>query len=215
MSEIDLASIRKNYSKERLDEEDVGDDPIQFFNLWMSEAVDAKIPEPTAMSVSTVSKSGRPSSRILLLKGVENGIFKFYSNYSSNKGQEIAQNPNVSLLFFWPELERQIRIDGLVEKLSREESTIYFHSRPRESQIGAHTSLQSSTLDSRESLEKKYEEFLQKFANINPIPIPENWGGYGLVSDRIEFWQGRPSRLHDRIVFKKENSTWQKIRLSP
>lgn len=215
MNERKLSDIRINYARSELRESDVGDNPFDFFARWMEEAIESELVEPTAMTLSTVSETGAPSSRIVLLKGMENGVFKFYTNYDSAKGREIRNNPQASLLFFWAELERQVRVDGSLEKLSRDESNAYFQSRPRESRIGAYTSLQSSVIGGRDVLEKKYEELTKKFENTDSIPLPENWGGYGLTPNSVEFWQGRPSRLHDRIRMRREKGTWIKERLSP
>ncbi len=215
MNETDLQKIRADYTKASLREKDVEGDPISFFQKWLEQAIESGISEPTAMAISTVSLQGKPSSRIVLLKGLENGVFKFYTNYSSQKGRELAVNPYASLLFFWAELERQIRIEGKVTKLSREESWEYFRTRPRESCIGAHASLQSSVIPSREFLEKKYGEMSEQFSDLAEIPLPENWGGYALEPDAFEFWQGRPNRLHDRLRFRKQKSTWILERLSP
>ncbi|MCZ8238995.1 MAG: pyridoxamine 5'-phosphate oxidase [Leptospiraceae bacterium] len=229
MSEINLADIRINYSKKELTENSLSNDPILAFETWMQEAISSKVLEPTAMAVSTVSKSGEPSSRILLLKGISKGKFQFFSNYSSRKAEEIESNSKISLLFFWPELERQVRIQGRATKLSKAESQAYFHTRPRESQIGAHASLQSSVIESREALEKKYADLVLSFQTKTEIPMPENWGGYEVEPSSIEFWQGRPSRLHDRIRFVRMNrndhqefnnpsqikNTWNIERLSP
>lgn len=215
MNENQLANIRINYSKAALGEKEVGDSPLSFFQKWMNEALHAEVLEPTAMSLSTVSLQGKPSSRIVLLKGLENDKFKFYTNYESQKGQEINVNPYACLLFFWAELERQVRIDGKLEKLPRLESEEYFHSRPRESQIGAYTSKQSSVIPGREILEERYQELTKEFSEIDTIPLPENWGGYALIPNEIEFWQGRPSRLHDRIRFRLSDQIWVRERLSP
>lgn len=211
----DIQSIRINYSKSTLEEETLGDNPFVFFQRWMDEALESEVLEPTAMTLSTVSLSGKPSSRIVLLKGMESESFKFFTNYNSRKGMEINVNPYGSLLFFWAELERQVRIEGKLEKLSKEESEKYFHSRPIESQLGAYTSKQSQTIPSREILEERYEFLKDKFQGKEVLPLPEFWGGYRLIPSEIEFWQGRPSRLHDRIRFLKTDESWRKERLSP
>lgn len=211
---MNLADIRKDYIKHSLDARVVGNDPVIFFTGWLNEAINSGVQEPTAMAVSSVSKDGKPSSRIVLLKGVEDGKFKFFTNYSSRKGQELDGNPNMAMLFFWPELERQVRIEGKVKKISSDESDIYFNSRPLESRIGAITSPQSKVISGREELEELYS---QTAGSIVPDEIkrPEYWGGYSLNPEFAEFWQGRPGRLHDRIRFRKDRNTWIIERLAP
>jgi pyridoxamine 5'-phosphate oxidase len=211
----ELKDIRINYAKSELNESSIGENPLEFFQKWMDEALESEVLEPTAMTLSTVSLQGKPSSRIVLLKGLEDGFFKFFTNYSSRKGMEIQVNPYGSLLFFWAELERQVRIEGKLEKLPREESEKYFQSRPIESQIGAYTSHQSSVLHSRSEIENKYKELQEKFATTNPLPLPDFWGGYKLIPIEMEFWQGRPSRLHDRIRFRLTSNQWVTERLAP
>lgn len=212
---MNLADIRKEYTKQDLSRKQVKEDPIEQFQVWMDEAMKSGVLEPTAMNVATVDANGRPSSRILLLKGVEEGKFVFYTNYESRKGQQIAQNPFAALNFFWPELERQVRVEGKAEKLASPFSDAYFQSRPRLSRIGAHASPQSQEIPNRFFIEKRVAELGIKFA-LGEVPRPAHWGGYGLVPDRIEFWQGRPSRLHDRILFvKQDDSSWHIARLAP
>lgn len=209
-----LQDLRKDYTKHQLLENELLETPFLQFEAWFQDAISAKVNEPNAMVLTTVSQN-KPHARVVLLKGLEQNQFIFFTNYNSKKGAEIASNSNASLLFFWPELERQIRIEGTLEKTSAEYSDQYFSVRPRASQIGAIASQQSSVLKSREDLENKVVELTNKFGD-NPIQRPENWGGYALNANYFEFWQGRPSRLHDRIVFEKnEHNNWEITRLYP
>jgi len=208
-----LADLRKNYSLGSLDVADVHPDPIQQFHTWFAQALDAKLPEPNAMTVATVDAAGRPAARILLIKGADERGFVFFTNYESRKGHELAVNPHASLLFHWIELERQVRIEGKVERTSDAESDAYFASRPLGSRIGAWASEQSAVIDSRATLEAREADIRAKFGD-NP-PRPPHWGGYRLVPDTLEFWQGRPSRLHDRIRYTRAGDGWQIDRLSP
>lgn len=210
----DLAHMRTNYVRSVLSEETAGFDPLALFSLWFSEAKEEGELEPNAMSLSTVNKDGKPSVRIVLLKGLIRNEFQFFTNYSSHKGKDIEQNRNVALTFFWPKMERQIRIEGTVTKIPKEESEAYFKIRPRESQLGALTSNQSSVVVSREELETKFQT-LEKEWEGKEIPMPESWGGYSVSPNKIEFWQGRAGRLHDRIVFERKNESWIRSRLSP
>jgi len=210
-----LADLRKNYSRGALDAVDVDPDPIRQFQTWFAQALDAKLPEPNAMTLATVDAEGRPSARIVLIKGVDERGFVFFTNYDSRKGRELLANPAASLLFHWIELERQVRIEGRVEKTSDEESDAYYASRPLGSRIGAWASDQSQPLESREALEAREREMVAKYGDAPPRP--PHWGGYRLVPDAIEFWQGRPSRLHDRIVYTRGDAgaPWRIARLAP
>ena len=210
-----IAAIRKVYQLESLLEKDLDPDPMKQFANWWQHALESKIEEPNAMTLATCSASGRPSARIVLLKGIENNGFVFFTNYLSRKGTEIHDNPFVSLLFFWKELERQVRIEGKITRVPAKESDEYFSSRPKESRIGAWSSPQSRVIESREILQKNVEKYNAQFAE-GIIPRPEFWGGYQVQPDRIEFWQGRPGRLHDRLRYAlDENNTWKIERLAP
>jgi len=211
---MNLAEFRKDYIKHSLDVMIVGNDPVKFFSGWLNEAIISGVQEPTAMAVSSVSADGKPSSRMVLLKGIEEGEFIFFTNYTSRKGQELDGNPNMAMLFFWPELERQVRIEGKVEKIPGDESDIYFNSRPLESRISAIASPQSKVISGREELEKLYSHAAE-VSLPEVIKRPEYWGGYSLRPDSVEFWQGRSGRLHDRIRFRKDGSNWIKERLAP
>ena len=210
----DIATIRKEYSKASLNEATISKNPIQQFDIWFKEAVTAQVPEPTAMNLATVN-GGRPASRIVLLKGVENGMFVFYTNYQSRKGKELDENPACSLTFFWPELERQVRIEGVAARVDAKRSDEYFQSRPRGSQVGAWASPQSSVIKERALLEERAKQIGEKFKGQEKLPRPHQWGGYEIDPILIEFWQGRPSRLHDRILFTKDGDGWKVNRLAP
>lgn len=209
-----INSLRHDFAKQTLDERDVHIDPVLQFEKWFKEAVDAHVNEPNAMTVCTASKDGKPSARILLLRNFNEDGFVFYTNYTSRKGSEILDNPNCALLFFWPELERQVRIEGVLQKQTAEESDLYFKTRPRGSKLGAWTSEQSKVISSRDVLDKEYEILSKKYPGED-IPRPPYWGGFLLKPVSIEFWQGRPSRLHDRILYTKENGNWKIERLAP
>ena len=209
-----LNTLRHNYSKESLDKGDVNANPFSQFAKWFEEAVGAQVIDPNAMTLCSASKDGKPSARIVLLRNISDTGFVFYSNYTSRKGREIEENPNCALLFFWPELERQIRIEGVVQKQSDEESDLYFNSRPHGSKLGAWASEQSKVISSREVLIKQHEELSKKYPDEN-VPRPPHWGGYLLKPISIEFWQGRPNRLHDRILYTIVNNNWKIERLSP
>lgn len=209
-----IADLRKEYIKNILKKEDLNSDPLRQFAIWFEEAQKAEVSEPNAMNLSTVSTSGKPSSRIVLLKGIEEHAMIFFTNYSSVKGKDMLQNPYVALNFFWPELERQVRIEGTVTKTSAEESDVYFNSRPIGSQLGAWASPQSAIVKSREEMEANLLEFERKFKD-RVIPRPAHWGGYKVSPEKMEFWQGRASRLHDRFLYSLEGSHWKIDRLAP
>lgn len=213
LSSDDIAAIRTDYRLAALDETSAGSDPIAFFSKWFEEARIAAIDEVNAMTLATCDSEGRPHARIVLLKGLEEEGFVFFSNYESVKGQNLKQNHYAALVFFWKELERQVRIEGIVEKCSGEMSDDYFHSRPEGSRLGAWASPQSKVIESREILDKNYERYQSEFSGI--IPRPPHWGGYVLQPQHIEFWQGRSSRMHDRIVFEKDGAAWKRFRLAP
>jgi len=215
MNQADIQNIRSEYLAASLSETDTNADPIKQFDKWFNEALKAEVTEPTAMTLATATTDGRPSARIVLLKGFNNDGFVFYTNYLSRKGKEIGKNPLGSLLFFWAGLERQVRIEGVIEKVSREDSEQYFHSRPRASQLGAVASPQSQEIADRDVLESKFNQADAQYGD-QEIPKPSFWGGYILKPRLIEFWQGRRSRLHDRILYKKvDNKNWKKVRLAP
>lgn len=210
-----IADIRAEYTKHTLDISDVQTDPLKQFEQWFDEAQKADISEVNAMNLSTVNQEGMPSSRIMLLKDIENDGFVFFTNYQSDKGKDLETNPVAALLFFWKELERQVRIQGNISKIGKEDSEEYFQSRPRGSQIGAWTSPQSSVIESRQLLEDREKAIAEKYKGAEVLPKPEQWGGYILKPLKIEFWQGRPNRLHDRILYSLVDGTWQINRLAP
>lgn len=209
-----ISDLRQEYNLGELHQESSPDDPFKQFGKWFDEAVAGDIYEPNAMVLSTVDEK-QPRSRVVLLKGLSTEGFDFYTNYNSHKGNEIAANNTVSLLFYWDRLQRQVRIEGKVVKLPPQVSDEYFSSRPRGSQLGAWVSDQSEVIDNKKVLEDKQLLLTNKFGEELPIPRPEHWGGYRVIPERIEFWQGRPSRLHDRILYTLEGNQWSISRLSP
>lgn len=211
----DLASLRIDYALSGLDESDADPSPLVQLETWLSQAIEAKHPEPTAMTLATATLEGEPTARVVLLKGLDVRGLVFFTGYASDKGRQLAVNPRASASFFWVLLERQVRVTGVVAKVSREETEAYFRSRPRASQLGAWASNQSAVLRDREELEARLEEMRIRFGD-GDIPCPPEWGGYRLSPDRFEFWQGRPSRLHDRLRYsRREASSWTMDRLSP
>lgn len=211
---MSIADIRKDYQLKSLTEAEVAKDPFAQFSVWWDEAVASAIDEVNAMALSTVSSAGKPSSRIVLLKGFNEQGFVFFTNYKSEKGRQIEQQQFVSLLFFWKELERQVRIEGVATKVTPEESDTYFHSRPVGSRLGAWASPQSQKITDRSVLEQALEKVTAEYAEI-AIPRPAHWGGYRVIPSSIEFWQGRSSRLHDRILYEQVDGVWQISRLAP
>ena len=210
---IKLADIRGKYSEFELNKENIDKDPFKQFSLWMDDVLKMNIVEPNAMVLSTSDENNFPSSRVVLLKELKDGELIFYTNYESKKGHDLSVNPQASLLFFWRELGRQIRISGTVTKTNREESENYFSSRPYESRISAWASKQSSIIPSRKFLEDKFKEIKKEYKKV--VPLPSFWGGFKLSPIRFEFWQGRENRLHDRIIYIKEKDKWKTERLSP
>ena len=210
-----VANLRHEYTFQGLSEMDVHPNPFEQFKTWFEQAVAAQLPEPNAMTIATVTSDGKPSARIVLLKDYDERGFVFYTNYQSHKGQQLVENPWGAIAFWWAELERQVRIEGRVEKVSPAESDAYFHSRPISSQLGAWASNQSQVIESREVLEQQLQKLKEEYDN-KEVPRPPHWGGFRVIPNEIEFWQGRPSRLHDRLLYQRsEDGSWKIQRLSP
>ncbi|MCS3861723.1 pyridoxamine 5'-phosphate oxidase [Salinibacter ruber] len=212
-----LADLRQEYARAELSRTHVTDDPIEQFRDWFDEAEDAELEEPNAMTLATAATDGTPSARIVLLKGLDDRGFHFYTNYESRKGTDLSQNPHAALVFLWKPLERQVRIEGTVERLPAEESTEYFHRRPRGAQMGAWASPQSRVVDSRADLEANLETVKAEYEDEDEIPRPSHWGGYVVRPTEVEFWQGRPNRLHDRLRYRRSDPAgdWTLERLAP
>ncbi len=211
-----MSQLRQDYQKASLHEEQAGDDPVLFFEKWFTEALSADEAEPNAMTLSTVDNAGNPHSRIVLLKGLDHGSFVFFTNYQSNKGRQINEDQRVALNFFWPALERQVRVEGIASQIDASASDAYFNQRPEESRIGAMASPQSRVIESREWLESRVAALKAEVGKTG-IKRPDYWGGFAVLPHKIEFWQGRSNRLHDRIVFEKApgSQSWKKYRIAP
>lgn len=213
--ETSVADLRKEYTFRGLNEWEAHPNPVEQFKVWFEQAIAAQLPEPNAMTIATARPDGRPSARLVLLKDYDERGFVFYTNYESNKGQQLLKNPWAAIVFWWAELERQVRIEGPVEKVSAEEADAYFESRPKGSQLGAWTSNQSQVIPSREVLEQRLQQLQEKYEN-QQVPRPPHWGGFRVIPAEIEFWQGRPSRLHDRLLYRRgDDGSWTIQRLSP
>ena len=212
---ISIADLRQEYMREGLSRADASTDPFEQFQKWFDCVLETQLPVPNAMTLATATKDGKPSSRIVLMKGFDRDGFVFYTNYNSRKGQDLAENAQAALVFWWAELERQVRAEGRVERVSEQESDCYFQSRPLGSRVGAWVSPQSEVIESRAAMEQELQELVQEYKN-GEVPKPPYWGGYRLNPTAIEFWQGRPNRLHDRLLYRRcSNSSWQIQRLAP
>lgn len=215
MDPDELAGLRENYARGGLVEEDLAPDPYVMFGRWLADAVAAELHEPNAMVLSTADSTGAPSSRMVLLKGCTDEGFVFYTNLESRKGQELAANPACALLFPWHGLERQVRVEGTAVLVPRDEVTAYFASRPRGSQVGAWASPQSRPVQGRDELDRRYADTLSRFDEFDDVPVPDHWGGYVVRPEVVEFWQGRPGRMHDRLVYRRAGDGWSTQRLAP
>jgi pyridoxamine 5'-phosphate oxidase len=218
MSLLDLSGLRRTYAREGLRESDAADDPFTQFAVWFADASAAKVAEPNAMTLATSSPDGQPSARIVLLKGVSTRGFAFYTDYRSDKAAQLDANPRAALVFWWEPLERQVRVVGTVERASREESAAYYRSRPRGSRLGAWASHQSTPLPDRETLERELTSVEAQFRGVEDVPLPDHWGGYRVAPTEVEFWQGRPNRLHDRLRYRRDAgdaARWVRERLAP
>jgi pyridoxamine 5'-phosphate oxidase len=211
---LHASDMRRDYALAGLSEADLDDNPIHQFARWFAEAQAAQVPEANAMIVATATPDGTPAARVVLLKGFDERGFVFYSNYDSAKGRDLDQNPRAALTFYWPQLERQVRVSGTVSQVSRDESRAYFDSRPLGSRIAASLSRQSEVVPDRAYLEREFARLIAEFGE-GPVPLPDFWGGYRVEPEWIEFWQGRPSRLHDRLRYQREGEEWVVVRLSP
>ncbi|HXR76455.1 MAG TPA: pyridoxamine 5'-phosphate oxidase [Bryobacteraceae bacterium] len=213
---LSLADLRENYTQGGLDEAAVDTNPIAQFEKWFAEALRAGLKEPNAMTLATATPDGRPSARIVLLKEVDEAGFVFYTNYESRKARELRENPRAALTLYWAELERQVRVEGIVKRVSRGQSEHYFQSRPKGSRLGAWASHQSAVIPNRTSLEARLKDLEARYSEIEDVPLPEFWGGYRVEPEVIEFWQGRPNRLHDRLQYwRDQDQLWQRERLAP
>jgi pyridoxamine 5'-phosphate oxidase len=213
--EPDLATLRAEYARAGLEETDLAGDPITMFRRWFDEAVASGLHEPNAMVVATAGADGRPAARLVLLKGVSDDGFVFFTNTRSRKGEELAANPACALLFPWHPLERQVRVDGTAAPLSADAVAAYFASRPRGSQLGAWASHQSRVVSGRDELTAAYDDAAARYPDPDPVPVPDEWGGYVVRPDAVEFWQGRPGRMHDRLVYRRTDDGWRTVRLAP
>lgn len=212
--DIKISDLRRSYTKSGLIESELPGEPVELLRFWMRQAITTEVLEPNAMTLATVKKDGTPDARMVLLKEIDDDSISFFTNYQSEKAGDLKKNPGAACCFWWPELERQVRLRGGVEMVSRRVSAEYFATRPRDSQIGAWASDQSRELKNREELERRFAEFGEKFRD-KEIPVPDHWGGYKINLEEVEFWQGRPGRLHDRVRYQKQKDRWKRKRLSP